>query len=234
MSSPFLHLRELLKELDFRDTPLNLAADLCEHLKKYLGTRHELLEYWRQAIILLVKYALILAYNDNVRIALSNIDSKRIYIYSFVILPIPNAETFRTITSALVGAKIIKDVKMKIRKSAQFCSNSFKMSQDACWECAMAIKIRHESQTTFFSIVVNNSEALHAMHVRINSEEAANLEESLLLIFFEKISTALLLLVIPNLIWEISLMKRLTAIIIRYILAFWKVALSVFSRKFAK
>ncbi|RYR48946.1 hypothetical protein Ahy_A07g035089 isoform D [Arachis hypogaea] len=76
MSSPFLHLRELLKELDFRDTPLNLAADLCEHLKKYLGTRHEL----------------------------------------------------------------------------QFCSNSFKMSQDACWECAMA-------------------------HVRINSEEAANLEE---------------------------------------------------------
>ncbi|XLR31864.1 hypothetical protein S83_059764, partial [Arachis hypogaea] len=209
MSSPFLHLRELLKELDFRDTPLNLAADLCEHLKKYLGTRHELLEYWRQAIILLVKYALILAYNDNVRIALSNIDSKRIYIYSFVILPIPNAETFRTITSALVGAKIIKDVKMKIRKSAQFCSNSFKMSQDACWECAMA-------------------------HVRINSEEAANLEESLLLIFFEKISTALLLLVIPNLIWEISLMKRLTAIIIRYILAFWKVALSVFSRKFAK
>ncbi|XP_016167716.1 uncharacterized protein LOC107610146 isoform X1 [Arachis ipaensis] len=42
MSSPFLHLRELLKELDFRDTPLNLAADLCEHLKKYLGTRHEL------------------------------------------------------------------------------------------------------------------------------------------------------------------------------------------------
>ncbi|RYR48948.1 hypothetical protein Ahy_A07g035089 isoform C [Arachis hypogaea] len=56
MSSPFLHLRELLKELDFRDTPLNLAADLCEHLKKYLGTRHELLEYWRQAIILLVKF----------------------------------------------------------------------------------------------------------------------------------------------------------------------------------
>ncbi|KAL1312070.1 hypothetical protein HN51_038704 [Arachis hypogaea] len=28
MSSPFLHLRELLKELGYRDTPLNLAADL--------------------------------------------------------------------------------------------------------------------------------------------------------------------------------------------------------------
>ncbi|KAK7291214.1 hypothetical protein RIF29_06172 [Crotalaria pallida] len=27
MSSPFLHLRELLKELGYRDTPLNLAAD---------------------------------------------------------------------------------------------------------------------------------------------------------------------------------------------------------------
>ncbi|MED6204242.1 hypothetical protein PIB30_007351 [Stylosanthes scabra] len=28
MSSPFLHLRELLKELGYKDTPLNLAADL--------------------------------------------------------------------------------------------------------------------------------------------------------------------------------------------------------------
>jgi hypothetical protein len=28
MSSPFLHLREILKELGYRDTPLNLAADV--------------------------------------------------------------------------------------------------------------------------------------------------------------------------------------------------------------
>ncbi|WJX15735.1 hypothetical protein P8452_05843 [Trifolium repens] len=28
MSSPFLHLREILKELGYRDTPLNLAADI--------------------------------------------------------------------------------------------------------------------------------------------------------------------------------------------------------------
>ncbi|KAG8632425.1 hypothetical protein MANES_18G021200v8 [Manihot esculenta] len=28
MSSPFLHLRELLKDLGYRDTPLNLAADI--------------------------------------------------------------------------------------------------------------------------------------------------------------------------------------------------------------
>ncbi|XP_010538105.1 PREDICTED: transmembrane protein 136-like [Tarenaya hassleriana] len=29
ISSPFLHLRELLKEIGFRDTDLNLAADIC-------------------------------------------------------------------------------------------------------------------------------------------------------------------------------------------------------------
>lgn len=28
ISSPFLHLRELLKELGYRDTDLNLAADV--------------------------------------------------------------------------------------------------------------------------------------------------------------------------------------------------------------
>jgi hypothetical protein len=30
MSSPFLHLRELLKELGFKDTPLNLSADVSK------------------------------------------------------------------------------------------------------------------------------------------------------------------------------------------------------------
>jgi len=30
ISSPFLHLRELLKELGYRDTPLNLAADVSK------------------------------------------------------------------------------------------------------------------------------------------------------------------------------------------------------------
>lgn len=32
MSSPFLHLRELLKELGYKDTPLNLTADVSKPL----------------------------------------------------------------------------------------------------------------------------------------------------------------------------------------------------------
>jgi len=32
MSSPFLHLRELLKELGYKDTPLNLSADVSKPL----------------------------------------------------------------------------------------------------------------------------------------------------------------------------------------------------------
>jgi len=32
MSSPFLHLRELLKELGYKDTPLNLVADVSKPL----------------------------------------------------------------------------------------------------------------------------------------------------------------------------------------------------------
>lgn len=31
MSSPFLHLRELLKELGYKDTDLNLAADVSHN-----------------------------------------------------------------------------------------------------------------------------------------------------------------------------------------------------------
>ncbi|XP_027941671.1 transmembrane protein 136-like isoform X2 [Vigna unguiculata] len=40
ISSPFLHLRELLKELGYRDTPLNLAADdvagTVSHLRDFI------------------------------------------------------------------------------------------------------------------------------------------------------------------------------------------------------
>jgi hypothetical protein len=32
LSSPFLHLRELLKELGYKDTPLNLTADVSKLL----------------------------------------------------------------------------------------------------------------------------------------------------------------------------------------------------------
>lgn len=37
LSSPFLHLRELLKELGYRDTDLNLAADVSETLVQFLA-----------------------------------------------------------------------------------------------------------------------------------------------------------------------------------------------------
>lgn len=33
VSSPFLHLRELLKEIGFRDTDLNLAVDVSSKFK---------------------------------------------------------------------------------------------------------------------------------------------------------------------------------------------------------
>lgn len=35
LSSPFLHLRELLKELGYRDTDLNLAADVSYNMTSY-------------------------------------------------------------------------------------------------------------------------------------------------------------------------------------------------------
>lgn len=34
MSSPFLHLRELLKELGYKDTALNLTADVSRKVSK--------------------------------------------------------------------------------------------------------------------------------------------------------------------------------------------------------
>lgn len=34
MSSPFLHLREMLKELGYRDTPINLAADVSKLISR--------------------------------------------------------------------------------------------------------------------------------------------------------------------------------------------------------
>lgn len=36
ISSPFLHLRELLKELGYKDTDLNLAADVCVPSVKFI------------------------------------------------------------------------------------------------------------------------------------------------------------------------------------------------------
>jgi len=39
ISSPFLHLRELLKELGYRDTDLNLAADVSYSLSLDLKFR---------------------------------------------------------------------------------------------------------------------------------------------------------------------------------------------------
>lgn len=33
LSSPFLHIRELIKELGYKDTDLNLAADVSTGLK---------------------------------------------------------------------------------------------------------------------------------------------------------------------------------------------------------
>lgn len=36
ISSPFLHLRELLKELGYRDTDLNIAADVSNIVSSFL------------------------------------------------------------------------------------------------------------------------------------------------------------------------------------------------------
>ena len=39
MSSPFLHLRELLKELGYRDTDLNLIADVSTKISYIFYTK---------------------------------------------------------------------------------------------------------------------------------------------------------------------------------------------------